>query len=120
MSSDIKHKLRLEHFDELINPDGPEAAERIEALECEVHLATITNNGWINAYEKAVAQVDALKHDIARHMEIANAAEARAARLRVALRLYEKAEKVGTSDAYEVAHNIRKIELEDGEQLPTS
>ena len=50
------------------------------------------------------AEVDALKHDIARHMEIANTAEARAEKMREALVklsgfYYPTAEKVAIARA---------------------
>ena len=104
MSSDITQRLRAPWGG---SPDNcKEAADRIEALKDEVRVATITMKGWINGYEKAVAKVEALEAEVARFIDArkecdrkfqnkvqellkefdrANAAEARAERLRVAL-----------------------------------
>ncbi len=80
MSSDLVKRLREPYYARTVGVETTcnEAADRIEALEGEVHLATITIKGWINGYEKAVAKVDALEGERV-------AAEARAERLRVAL-----------------------------------
>jgi hypothetical protein len=107
MSSDLVKRLRefAEHHAQVRgtwgDPYDPKngifwaAAERIEALEGEVAEANLTANKWMKERDKE---------------------SARAERLLVALNLYERAEQAGTSDAYEIAHSVRKIELEDDKQ----
>lgn len=81
MSSDIVKRLRAGN-----TLDIGEAADRIEALEGEVERLTV--NGIHTCHDNCQRlpcvqgrEIRALKHDIARHMEIANAAEARAEQL---------------------------------------